>query len=279
MDPPATGRALRRTRTVSSRQCPTGHQEVDDMHLGTDNQSSWTRRFVPAHDSEVRLLCFPHAGGSAAYFRPLAELLAPRVEALCVQYPGRQDRRREPLLDSVTALADAAFAALRRELDGPFAFFGHSLGAVVAFEVARRFEQLTPQGPVRLFASARRAPSVTRDERVHLLDDTRLIAELNRLGGTAAAVLADPELRALVLPIVRADYRAVETYAPVPANARLTCPVSVFVGEADPVAPVPEARAWQAHTTKGADVRVFDGGHFYLDENTAAVAAAVLATL
>ncbi|MFJ9153528.1 thioesterase II family protein [Streptomyces sp. NPDC102270] len=249
------------------------------MQVSAEAQSSWTRRFVATQDSELRLVCFPHAGGSAAYFRPLAQSLAPRVETLAVQYPGRQDRRHEPLLDSVPALADAAFAALRRELEGPFAFFGHSLGAIVAFEVARRFEQLTPQGPVRLFASARRAPSVGRDERVHLLDDAGLIAELNTLGGTAAGVLDDPELRALVLPIVRADYRAVETYAPVPAGARLTCPVSVFVGGSDHLAPLPEARAWEGHTTKGADVRLFDGGHFYLDENTGAVAAAVLETL
>lgn len=249
------------------------------MQVSAEFQSSWTRRFVAARDSEVRLVCFPHAGGSAAYFRPLATSLAPRVETLCVQYPGRQDRRHEPLLHSVPALADAAFAALRHELTGPFAFFGHSLGAVVAFEVARRFERLTPQGPVRLFASARRAPSVARDERVHLLDDAGLVAELTTLGGTAAAVLADPEMRALVLPIVRADYQAVETYAPVPAGARLTCPVTVFAGQDDPVAPLPEVRAWAAHTTRGADVRLFEGGHFYLDGHTDAVAAAVLDTL
>ncbi|MCZ0990634.1 thioesterase II family protein [Streptomyces diastatochromogenes] len=249
------------------------------MQVSTEEQSSWTRRFIEPVDSELRLVCFPHAGGSAAYFRPLAQSLAPRVEALCVQYPGRQDRRHEPLLDSVPALADAAFAALRPTLDGPFAFFGHSLGALVAFEVARRFEQLTAQGPVRLFASARRAPSVARDERVHLRDDAGLIAELTRLGGTADALLTDDDLRALVLPAVRADYRAAETYTAVPANARLTCPISVFVGDADPVALVPEARAWEAHTTGSTDLRVFTGGHFYLDGNTAAVARAVLDTL
>lgn len=249
------------------------------MRLSAESRRSWTRRFVEADDSELRLVCFPHAGGSAAYFRPLAQSLAPRVEALCVQYPGRHDRRHEPLLDSVPALADGAFAALRHALDGPFAFFGHSLGAVVAFEVARRFEQLTTQGPVRLFASARRAPSVARDERVHLRDDAGLIAELTRLGGTADALLTDDDLRALVLPVVRADYRAVETYTPVPVNARLTCPISVFAGDADPVASMPEFRAWAAHTTKDSDFRVFDGGHFYLDGHTAAVARAIMDTL
>ncbi|MFD4415921.1 thioesterase II family protein [Streptomyces sp. NPDC058251] len=231
-----------------------------------------------SESSELRLVCFPHAGGSASYFGPLARALAPGVETWAMQYPGRQDRYREPLLDSVTDLADAAFMALRRELRAPYAFFGHSLGAVVAFEVARRFEQLTPQGPVRLFASARRAPSVAGQADVHLRDDDGLVQEMTRLGGTDTAVLADPELRALVLPVVRADYRAVENYSP-SAGARLTCPVSVLVGDADPVTPVSDAAAWDLHTTKGADVQVFAGGHFYLDWHTAAVASAITRSL
>jgi pyochelin biosynthetic protein PchC len=244
------------------------------MSMRTDSEDSWVRRFTDAPRSTVRLVCFPHAGGSAGYFRPLAQALAPRVETLAVQYPGRQDRRRERLIDSVPELTDAAFAALRRELDAPFAFFGHSLGAVVAFEVARRFEQLTPAGPLRLFASARRAPSLVRHDTVHLRDDDGLVAEMNRLGGTEQAVLDDPELRQLVLPVVRADYRAIETYTAAP-GARLTCPVTVFVGDSDAVTPVADAAAWDRHTTKGADTQVFDGGHFYLDRHVQQVASAI----
>ncbi|MGG8409551.1 thioesterase II family protein [Streptomyces sp. 12297] len=240
---------------------------------------SWLRRLTPAAPQQpVRLVCFPHAGGSAGWFRPLARALPPGIDVLAVQYPGRQDRRREPLITSVPRLADAAFTALRRELDAPFAFFGHSLGAVVAFEVARRFEQLTPAGPTRLFASARRAPSVVRDETVHLRDDEGLVAEMVRLGGTERAVLDDPELRQLVLPVVRADYRAVETYRATP-GARLTCPVSVLVGDADPVTPVADAVPWKAHSTRGTDLHVFPGGHFYLERHTADVASTVAAAL
>ncbi|NKQ24069.1 thioesterase II family protein [Streptomyces galbus] len=246
------------------------------MRVSKDSLRSWTRRFVEVPQGVPRLVCFPHAGGSAASFRPLAQALAPKAEAWCVQYPGRQDRRHEPFLDSVPALADAAFAALRHELDGPFAFFGHSLGAVVAFEVARRFEQLTAQGPGRLIVSARRAPSIVRDERVHQRDDAGLIRELDRLGGTASALLADADMRALVLPVVRADYRAVETYRPHPESAQVTCPISVFAGKDDPVAPLPEVRAWEAHTVSHTEVRAFPGGHFYLDDDPGAVARALL---
>ncbi|MFI1359077.1 thioesterase II family protein [Streptomyces sp. NPDC020898] len=251
------------------------------MPLPTTAEDPWIRRYVDADrraEAVVRLVCFPHAGGSAGYFRPLAQALAPRFETLAIQYPGRQDRRREHLPESMAELADAAFASLRHRVEPPFAFFGHSLGAVLAFEVTRRFEQLTPTGPVRLFASARRAPSVARNESVHLLDDRGLIQEIKRLGGTDPAVLDDPELRELVLPVVRADYRAVETYA-CPPGARVTCPVSVFAGSSDPVTPVEEAAAWGLHTTKEADTRVFDGGHFYPDGNWPALAAAISAVL
>lgn len=251
------------------------------MTLPTTAEDPWVRRYTDSGrsaESTVRLVCFPHAGGSAGWFRPLAQALAPRFETLAIQYPGRQDRHREHLLESVAELADAAFASLRHRVDPPFAFFGHSLGAVLAFEVACRFEQLTPTGPVRLFASARRAPSVARDESVHLLDDRGLVGEITRLGGTDPSVLDDPELRALVLPVVRAGYRAVETYA-CPPGARVTCPVSVFAGSSDPVTPLEEATAWSLHTTKGTETRVFDGGHFYPDGNWPAVAAAISAAL
>lgn len=242
------------------------------------DHDSWIRRFAPTAQSTAQLVCFPHAGGSAGYFRLLAHALAPGIDTLAIQYPGRQDRHGERLLDSVSELADASFAVLRHRLEPPFAFFGHSLGAVVAFEVARRFEQQTPHGPVRLFASSRRAPSVVREGKVHLRDDDGLVAEILRLGGTDRSVLEDPELRQLILPVVRADYRAIETYT-APPGARLTCPVSVFAGASDPVTSAADVTAWEAHTTKGTDAQVFDGGHFYLDQHVPEVASAIVGAL
>lgn len=251
------------------------------MTARSTTQAPWIQRLQPfaaVPRSGLRLVCFPHAGGSAGYFRPLGQALVPHIETLAVQYPGRLDRRHEPPIESVPQLADAAFEALRHSLDGPFAFFGHSLGAVVAFEVARRFEQLTPAGPVRLFASARRAPSVVKEEYVHLRDDDGLIAEMRRLGGTDETLLNDKDIRELVLPAVRADYRAVETYTAAP-GARVTCPITVFVGDHDPVTPVADTAPWDGHTAKDADIQVFDGGHFYLDQRVADVAAAIVGAL
>ncbi|CAL9654992.1 alpha/beta fold hydrolase [Streptomyces sp. Tu 3180] len=230
----------------------------------TPSDNLWIRRFRPSPDAADRLVCFPHAGGSASFYVPVAAALSPGVDVLAIQYPGRQDRRGEPAPASVAELADGVAAALAGWDDRPLTFFGHSMGALVAFETARRAER-AGSGPVRLFASGRRAPSRTRDERVHTLDDDGVVAELRALAGTDAKVLQDEELLRMVLPAIRSDYRAVETYRCEP-GARVRCPVTVLTGDADPRTTLEEARAWSGHTEAGCDVRVFSGGHFFLSE-------------
>ena len=230
----------------------------------------WIRRYHPAGGGAARLACFPHAGGSASFYHPASAALAPEIEVLAVQYPGRQDRRREPALDSVPELAERAAAALRPWTDRPLALFGHSMGALVAFEVAWRLEAAGLAEPLVLLASGRRAPSRYRDERVHLRDDDGVLAEVRSLGGTEAALLADPELRAMVLPALRADYTAVETYR-CPPDRLLRAPVVALVGDADPKTTVDEAGAWADHTTGGCALRTFPGGHFYLSDHPTAV--------
>ncbi len=210
------------------------------------------------------MLCFPHAGGSASYYFQLSQSLSPGIEVLAVQYPGRQDRRHEPCIDSIQDLADHISGALSPWADRPLAFFGHSMGAIVAFEVARRFQGHAAAVPSRLFASGRRAPSRHRDEDIHLRDDDGVVAELRRVGGTDQRVLDDNELRAVILPVTRCDYRANETYAWAPGPL-LDCPITALVGESDPHVTIDEAAAWGDHCAGEFDLRVFPGGHFYLD--------------
>ena len=181
-------------------------------------------------------------------------------------------------MESVTDMADAFFEALPDCLDRPFAFFGHSLGATVAYEVALRCEESPERRPLRLFASAKSAPCVPRRHHIDRLDDESLIREIDKLGGISPGTLNDPGFRGLFLPTVRADYRAVETYSPAPGT-RVSCPITVFIGGSDPLVPVADATAWDLHTSKGTDTKVFEGGHFYLDENVPEVAAAVLGAL
>lgn len=223
----------------------------------------WIRRFQPLPDARARLLCLPHAGGSASFFLPVAHALSPDVEVLAVQYPGRQDRRGEDCVDNVPELADRLLDALAGWLDLPLALFGHSMGALVGFELAGLLEREANVKPTVLFASGRRAPSLADDEGVHLRSDEQIIAEMHRLGGTDARILDDPEMRAFILPALRADLKAAETYRPARTH-RLGCPIEVLIGDTDPRTPLPETRAWREHTSSEFGLTVFPGGHFFL---------------
>ncbi|MDF5757187.1 alpha/beta fold hydrolase [Spongiactinospora sp. TRM90649] len=230
--------------------------------MTTTDDDLWIRRFHPAPDAGARLVCLPHAGGSASYYHPVSAALSPAIDVLAVQYPGRQDRRAEPCVENIEELADGIVGALRPWTDRPFALFGHSMGAVLGFEVTRRLER-EDIAPLMLFASGRRAPSTRRAESVHLRDDDGLVAELKRLNGTDSSVLADEELLRMVLPATRSDYRAIETYAGDP-GAVLNTPITVLTGDNDPKTTLDEARAWSGHTTGEFEMRVYPGGHFFL---------------
>lgn len=230
----------------------------------------WVRRFHPGPDGAAQLVCFPHAGGSASYFRPLSAALSATARVLALQYPGRQDRLHEPGLSSIAEFADEAYAALTPLRAGPIALFGHSMGAMIAFEVATRMRERGDASPVALFVSGRRAPSRHRDESVHLLDDHGLAAELRRLSGTDARILDDESVLRMILPPTRSDYTAVETYRYRP-GPKLDCPVIALTGDEDLRVDLDDARAWAAHTTGPFALHTFSGGHFYLVEHQAAI--------
>lgn len=234
-----------------------------------NDTDTWIRRFFPSDEAAVQLICLPHAGGSAPFYRPVAQALSPQIEVLAVQYPGRQDRRHEPMLESIEALADGVSHAVQDAVDRPFALFGHSMGATLAFEVALRLER-AGRTPLRVFASGRRAPSTHRDEQVHKRDDDGLIAELRTLSGTDQRIFGDEELLRMVLPAIRNDYRAAETYT-CPRDVRIQAPVTALTGESDPKASHDEVDAWENHTEGAFDLRTYPGGHFYLVEHFADV--------
>lgn len=242
-----------------------------------DDDGRWIRRFAAAEDAPYRVVCFPHAGGAASYFVPVAKALAPGAEVLAIQYPGRQDRRHEAGFKSIEDLADTIASILPPWLDRPTVLFGHSMGATIAFEVARRLERAGTVA-LALFVSGRVAPTRTRPETVHLRDDAGLLAEVKRLSGTDERVFGDDELVQLILPTLRSDYTAVETYRFEP-GPRLKTPIHAHIGDTDPRVTRDEAADWCEQTNGQFTLQTYTGGHFYLNAHAARVIQAITEVL
>jgi medium-chain acyl-[acyl-carrier-protein] hydrolase len=223
----------------------------------------WLTQPHPRPDARLTLICFPHAGGDASAYRPWARDLPPTIEVRPVQPPGRQNRLGEAALTSVDAIV-AAVAPLVAVLgDRPYAFFGHSMGATVAFETARWLRRAGQVGPTTLLVSGRTAPHLPpRARRLHQLPPAEFISEIVRLRGTPAEVLQHPELAAIIVPVIRADMTAAETYTYRP-EAPLNCPITAFGGTTDGMATPADVAAWSQHTTGTFTQHTITGGHFF----------------
>nr|WP_308406119.1 alpha/beta fold hydrolase [Streptomyces sp. TML10] len=221
-------------------------------------------------DGAARLVCFPHAGGGASAFTALAAALPDDIEVHAVQYPGRQERHREPCAETIEELAAAAATALSGYDDRPLFLLGHSMGALVAFETARRLRGRAEV--TRVFASAARAPSAEWEEPdVDRLTDEQMVDGLRLLGGVPEAVLADPETTAEILRQLRADVRALRRYR-CGDRAAVAAPLTVVLGTRDPKNSVAQMAEWARHTTGDHAVETLPGGHFALLEHPAEVA-------
>jgi medium-chain acyl-[acyl-carrier-protein] hydrolase len=229
----------------------------------------------PDMDARLRLFCFPYAGGSAQAFRPWLKV-APTGIAICpVHLPGRERRFRDQRYTRLAPLAMELCAELRPYLDQPFAFFGHSMGAVIAFEIARMLER-EAAGPAYLFVSGRKSPACPPDdELIHMLPDDRFVARLRELDGTPEEVLQHPEILELMLPVLRADFAMCETYSYGEGQV-LSCPISAFGGTGDTHVTRDELIAWHAQTSGAFSLRLFPGGHFFLHDVQADVLRAVV---
>lgn len=250
---------------------------MDIDHDRSSSLSPWLRRYGDAPTGAPRLVCLPHAGGSASTFAPLARLLHPRVDVLAVQYPGRQDRIREPCLEDIHDLARRIASELRSVSPDPVALFGHSMGATVAFEVAR---ELAADGAhaTGLFVSANTAPSTHRDEAFWHEAPEDWAQELHRLGGTDAELLKSDAFLQLILPSLRGDYKAVRAYRYSPGPP-LSLPIVAFAGDKDPIVDAEQIAQWRNHTTNDFQMHILSGGHFYFNEHVGTVAGLISSAL
>ena len=225
-------------------------------------------RQAASSQPRVRLFCLPFAGGSAAVFAGWGERLKPDIEVWAAQPRARGMRFKEASLESVDAMAEEYFAALRPSLDMPFAFYGHSLGGLLAFELTRRLQAEGLALPEHLFIGASAPPHLGRihEEIGHLPDAEFVNAIQDRYAGIPEAVLQEPELMEMFLPPLKADFLAYERYK-FRKTAGVTCPVTIFAGAEDRVLAPHLLEEWERHAGGTFSMETVPGGHFFLAES------------
>jgi medium-chain acyl-[acyl-carrier-protein] hydrolase len=227
----------------------------------------WLAGSRPNPAAELRLFCFPYAGGGALSYRHWSKNLPPQVEVCAVELPGRGSRLREPPFTRMEPLVKAALSEMRSYLNKPFAFFGHSMGAVMSFEIARLLRREGATLPVHLFVSGRSAPQLSQPKLpTYGLPNAEFIDELFRLKGTPPEVLNHPELMQVVLPHLRADFELIETYT-YTHEPPMSIPLTAFGGLADLDISRENLEGWRAQTTAAFSLRMLAGDHFYLTSN------------
>lgn len=223
----------------------------------------WLVPLKPNPRASTRLFCFPYAGGGAHIYRAWPDSLPATIEVCPVQLPGHGARLMEAPFTQMLPLVQATAEALLPYLDKPFAFFGHSMGALVGFELARQLCRQYNLQPAHLFVSGCFAPDIPDPNPIHNLPEAELLAELRRLNGMPQEALENTELMRLMLPTLRADCIVTETYT-YTDRPPLNCPISAFGGLQDHMVSRDDLEAWRLQTTASFSLRMFPGDHFFL---------------
>ena len=224
----------------------------------------WFIPFKQEKSSYIRLFCFHYGGGSASAYRDWAKDLIEHVDLVAVQLPGRESRFGEPLLDNVSQVATELYKNFNSYLEKPFVFFGHSIGALIAFEFVRLLRKNGVPQPKHLIVSSTKAPQVPlKKAPIHHLPDPELIEKIREYNGIPSNILEDQELMSIFLPIIRADFSISETYQ-YTAEKSLTCPITALGGLNDDSFDQADLIKWEEQSISQFEYYLLPGDHFFI---------------
>ncbi|MEO1131185.1 MAG: alpha/beta fold hydrolase [Cyanobacteria bacterium J06639_1] len=240
--------------------------------------NNWLIAPQPVLQPRLRLFCFPYAGGTSQIFRTWPNHVPDGVEIVVIELPGRGRRFREKSFERVSPLVRALAEAIAPHLTIPFAFFGHSLGALVSFELARLLRETSNVLPKVLYVSARKAPQLPKSRSIYHLPDSEFIAEIQKFNGTPTAIFESEEFKQIYLPSLRSDFSIIDRYEYV-EKAPLPCPIVTFGGHSDRETNQEDLEAWQAQTSSHHELRMMSGGHFFINTSTVPLLASISSDL
>ena len=239
----------------------------------------WISFPAPKPQARARLFCLPYGGGTTATYFSWSKYLPADIELCPIRLPGRESRLKERPFSSLDPLVDELASALLPYLNKPFAIFGHSMGALISFELLKRLEGRYSSASTHLFVSSRRAAHLPDpDPPVHQLKDSDLVAAVqSRYNGIPQVVLQNEDLLQLLLPMLRADFTLLGTYQY--QGGKLACPITAFGGQQDSQVTQADLAAWRGLTSSSFRLRIFQGGHFYLQNAQSALLQAIVSDL
>ncbi|MCP5051430.1 MAG: thioesterase [bacterium] len=220
--------------------------------------------------SNVKLYCFPYAGGAASGYNQWKRFLDPGTELRAIELAARGRRMRDPNYNTIDDAVDDVFGIIKDELNqGPYALCGHSMGSMIAFELAYKIKENGLPGPLHIIFSGRAAPQISREGKrtLHHLPDDQFKKEMLEMGGTPKEFFEHPELLEVFLPLLRGDFRLTETYEHSKKDSPISCDITVLSGKEDEDT-TEEVEAWRVHAQSNCDIHYFEGGHFFIHDET-----------